>query len=82
METIIRNFNRLSYKDLFSANTLYEILDRTTRERSFINGVQAEGLVGLNHDIRYNLVNKRSDSFTAWGYFVKFFSHTSNNKGV
>ncbi len=69
---IIKDFNDVPKVKIFDRNVTYKVFNRKTKKESYINGVQAESFLGLNHSIRDDLENKHIDNFTANEYYVRF----------
>jgi hypothetical protein len=68
----IKEFDKVPKDKIFSLNTSYKVFNRKTKKESFINGVQAESLLGLNQSARNDLENKYTDNFTSNEYYVRF----------
>lgn len=57
---------------IFSRNAIFEVINRNSKTRSYINGVQAEGYLGAKASDRTKLLNRETDSFVCGDCFVKF----------
>lgn len=57
---------------LFSKSAVFEVLNKSSRTKSYINGLQADGFLGGNSYERTKLLNGESDSFVRDDIFVKF----------
>ncbi|MDD3150847.1 MAG: hypothetical protein PHV68_08430 [Candidatus Gastranaerophilales bacterium] len=71
---IIKDFYKVPSDLLFTKNTIFMLFNRKTGLKSFINGTQADSIIGIYNDIRQNLVNKVVSNFTAGEYYVEFAS--------
>ena len=70
----ITDFKLLPESQTFSKSASYLVFNRKTHSESVINGVQAEGIIGLQSKIREKLIKKEIDSFLTDDYYVKFKS--------
>lgn len=57
---------------LFSKDAIYLILNKNSRTKSYVNGIQAEGFLGNQTSTREKFLTGEIDSFTKDDYFVKF----------
>lgn len=57
---------------LFSKFATYEVINRQSKTRSYISGLQAEGFLGSNITERKKLLAGETDSFVNGEMFVKF----------
>ena len=57
---------------LFSKFAIYEVLNKNSKTKSYINGIQAEGYLATNTNDRNNLLSGESDSFVSGNYYIKF----------
>ncbi len=57
---------------LFSKAATYEVINRKSKTRSFINGLQAEGYLGNQNADREKLLKGETNSFVSGDNFVKF----------
>lgn len=57
---------------LFSKSATYEVINRKSKTRTFINGLQAEGYLGNRNSDREKLLKGESNSFVSDDNFVKF----------
>lgn len=57
---------------LFTKYATFEVINKTSKTKSYINGVQAEGFLGSNITDRTKLLNGESDSFVCGNSFIKF----------
>lgn len=73
----IRIFSEVPTDAKFTEDCIYRLTHGSSE--SFINGIQAEALIGLNHNIRLNLINNYCDNFRKNGYYVSFFSYLKNS---
>jgi len=57
---------------LFTKDAVFEIINKNSRTKSYINGVQAEGFLGTSYADRENLLSGISESFVSGNNYVKF----------
>lgn len=57
---------------LFSKAAIYEVINKQSKTRSYINGLQAEGYLGSNNSDRLKMLSGKTDSFVSDDVFVKF----------
>jgi hypothetical protein len=70
----VDDFHKVPVNKIFDAKAIYVVFNRKTQTESFINGIQADSLIGLNQSIRNNLKSKFTDNFTLSEYYVRFYS--------
>lgn len=60
-------------KDLiFSKQAIYRLFNRNSKQETFINGVQAEAMIGLQDSIRTKFLNGELSAFSTDEAYVKF----------
>ena len=59
---------------IFSKKSVFKLFNKETKTETFINGIQAEGLLGLQNNIREKIKNKELDSFSTENTYIKFHS--------
>jgi len=57
---------------LFSKDAIYEVINKSSKTKSYINGLQAEGYIGAQNEARIKLLNGVSDSFISSDCYIKF----------
>ena len=57
-KVVVTDFQDVPQDMIFSHKAIYLVFNRKNQTESFINGVQAEGIIGMNADIRQNMLNK------------------------
>ena len=57
---------------IFSKKSVFKTFNKTTRTESYINGLQAEGLLGLQKDTREALISGKTKSFISGDTYVEF----------
>lgn len=81
-----REISRSSFKDvkvitelkdvpkskLFTKNSVFAVINKNSKTKSLINGLQAEGFLGSQDKTRERFLKGEIDSFVNGDYFVKF----------
>lgn len=57
---------------IFSKDAVYSVINKTSKTKSYINGIQAEGYLGSQTIVREKLLSGEADSFVNGNIFVKF----------
>jgi hypothetical protein len=70
--TLIKDFSKVPRDKVFDNSATYKVFNRKTKKEAFINGPQAESLLGLNKSIRDDIENGYIDNFTMNEYYVRF----------
>ncbi len=60
---------------LFDKNATYLVMNKTSKTKSFINGIQAEGFLGSDIHQRNKLLSKEVDYFVCSNNYIKFFKY-------
>ena len=69
---IITDIKKVPKDKLFSPKATYSVINKTSKTKSYINGIQAESyLVSLND--REKLLEGIIDSFVYGDYYIKFY---------
>ena len=76
------DFKQLNPSLIFDKSTTYLVFNRNTKQESFISGVQAESLIGIQVQIREKLIKKLTDCFLTDNYYVKFYSGEAVNNEI
>ena len=62
----------LPREKIFAKDTVYRYFNRNTKCESFINGIQAEALIGLQNHIREKKLKGDLSAFTTDDAYIKF----------
>jgi len=57
---------------IFSKHAIYKVFNRSTKQETLINGIQADALIGLQNNIRTKLLCKEISAFSTDEIYVKF----------
>lgn len=71
-EKYLTNIKSVPPDKLFSKFTTFEVINKISKTRSYINGIQAEGYLGGNNADRLKLVSGDTNSFVSGDCFIKF----------
>ncbi len=69
---IITDIKKVPRDKIFSKEAVYLVINKNSKTKSYINGVQAEGYLGAQKAVRDKLLSGISDSFVSENSFVKF----------
>ena len=58
---------------LFTKNAIYTVINKESKTKSHINGVQAEGFLGSQEFLREKFISGQTDYFVAGNNYIKFF---------
>jgi len=64
---------------IFSKQAVYKLFNRNTKQETFINGVQAEALIGLQNNVRTKFLNGEMSAFSTDEAYVKFEKVCANS---
>lgn len=69
---VYTNIKDIPREMIFSKNSVYRYFNRNTKCESFINGIQAEALIGLQNNVRQSMLKGELSAFTTDDAYVKF----------
>lgn len=69
---VYTNIKDLPKEKIFSKETVYKFFNRNTKCESYINGLQAEALIGTQNHIRSKMLNGELNAFTTENAYIKF----------
>lgn len=72
LNTFIADIKKVPAGKLFSKNSTFEVINKLSKTKSYINGMQAEGYLGGQNSDRQRLLSGETDSFVCEHSFVKF----------
>lgn len=72
----ITDFKKAPKELIFSKNATYLVINKASKTKTFVNGVQAEGFLGSKNMLREKLLSGLSDSFVNGNNYVKFYKLT------
>ncbi len=71
-KTFIADIKKAPKAKLFSKAATYEVINKNSKTKSYINGVQAEGYLGTQNTDRAKLLAGEADSFVSGNSYIKF----------
>lgn len=57
---------------IFSKHAVYKFYNRNTKQETFINGIQAEALLGIQHNMRQKILAGELSTFSTDDAYIKF----------
>ncbi len=69
---IYTKINEVPKKYIFSKYAVYKFYNRRTKLETYINGIQAEALLGLQTNIRSKILNGEMSTFSTDDAYIKF----------
>ncbi len=69
---VYTKINEVPKKYIFSKYAVYKFYNRRTKLETYINGIQAEALLGLQTNIRNKILNGEMSTFSTDDAYVKF----------
>lgn len=70
--TKVFEITKVPAEKLFSKKAYYKVFNKETQVQTMVNGLQAEGLIGMQDDTRKKLLQHETDIFSTDNLFVKF----------
>ena len=68
----ITDIKKVPEDKLFTKEAVFEIINKSSKTKSFITGVQAEGFLGTKYSDRESLLKGEITSFVNGNNFIKF----------
>lgn len=69
----ITDIKKVPQNKLFSKSATYIVMNKKSKTKSFINGVQADGFLGSQNSLREKFISAQADSFVSGDNYVKFY---------
>ena len=69
---IITDIKLAPKSKLFTKDAIYLVMNKSSKTKSFVNGIQAEGFLGNQNITRGKFLAGEINSFVKEDYFVKF----------
>lgn len=57
---------------IFSKNAVFKLFNRNTKTETYINGIQAESLLGMQNSTREKIKSGKIDAFSTEYAYIKF----------
>lgn len=71
-KSFITDIKKAPKNKLFTKDAVYEVLNKDSKTKSYVNGLQAEGYLGAQSADRTKLLNGETDAFVCGNCYVKF----------
>lgn len=72
VEKIITDISKVPEAFIFSRQAIYKVFNRVNKTESYINGLQAEAMLGLQGAMRTKIKAGMMDAFSTDNAYVKF----------
>ena len=69
---IIKEIAQVPKDLIFSKQAVYKVFNRTNKVETYINGFQAEAMLGLQNNVRAKIKAGEMDAFSTSNAYVKF----------
>lgn len=69
---VINDISKVPKDLIFSKKAVYKIFNRINKTETYINGLQAESMLGLQNNIREKIKSGQMDAFSTDSAYVKF----------
>ena len=69
---IINDISKVPTKLIFSKQAVYKMFNRINKTETYLNGLQAEAMLGLQTAIREKIKSGQMDAFSTEDAYVKF----------
>lgn len=69
---IITEISKVPTELIFSKEAVYRLFNRNNKTETYINGIQAEAMLGLQNNIRDKVKSGQMDAFSTENAYVKF----------
>ena len=71
----ITDIKKVPKECLFSKGAVYLVINKESKTKSYINGIQADAMLGSQKIAREKLISASVDSFVNGNNFVKFYKY-------
>lgn len=68
----ITDISKVPQKLIFSKQSVFKLFNKNTKTETFINGIQAEALLGVQNSVREKILKGETFSFATDDAYVKF----------
>jgi len=69
---IITDISKVPTELIFSKKAVYKVFNRINKTETYVNGLQAEAMIGIQASVREKVKNGQIDAFSTDGAYVKF----------
>ncbi len=74
----VEDISKLSKNVLFSKASVFKVFNKISRTESYVNGIQAEALLGLQNSVKEALLAGKIRAFIAGDLYVEFLYAKTN----
>jgi predicted house-cleaning noncanonical NTP pyrophosphatase (MazG superfamily) len=71
---LVTDISKVPQALIFSKKSVFKMFNRTNKSETYLNGVQAEALIGLQSSVRDKINSGLMDAFSTEDAYVKFES--------
>lgn len=72
LKKIVKNIAEVPKELIFSKKAVYRVFNRITKIETFLNGLQAEAMLGLQTSVRAKIKAGEIDAFSTDDTYIKF----------
>lgn len=72
IKKVIKDISKVPADLIFSKYSVYKVFNRLNRTETYINGLQAEAMIGLQNSVRQKIKSGQLDVFSTPDAYVKF----------
>lgn len=69
---VITDISKVPRHLIFSKLSVYKMFNKVNKTETYLNGIQAEGLIGVQNSTREKMKNGEIDTFSTENAYVKF----------
>ena len=69
---VITDINKMPPGKIFTKDSVFRVYNRTDKTETFINGIQADAMIGIQTGIREKFLNKTLSAFATDDSYVQF----------
>ena len=69
---VYKDIKKVPQSMIFSKEAVYKYFNRNTKCETYINGIQAEALIGVENQIREKMLKGELSAFTTEDAYIKF----------
>lgn len=69
---IITDISKVPQELVFSKQAVYKIFNRINKTETYLNGLQAEGMLGTQNTVREKIKSGQMDAFSTDNAYIKF----------
>jgi hypothetical protein len=74
-ESVITDIKKVPQNFLFSKDSVFVVINKISKTKSYINGIQADGFLAGQNVLRERLKSGSTDSFISGNCYIKFYKY-------